>query len=166
MIEWFAVYTRPQAEVAASDRLRRQGYHAYLPMQRVWISHARRRRVASRPLFPRYLFVALDRSTTGWHPILSTVGVADMVRIGDKPAVVNPTVIDTIRKREGEGAFDRITAVQKFKLGEVVRIVAGPFEDCIGRLVEASDDERVHILFNILGRPVRARLSADALVGA
>src|SRR6185437_1454428 len=82
VISWYAVYTQPHAEPKALDHLLRQGYSAYLPRYRAKVSHARRRQIVLRPLFPRYLFVAVDRATMPWRPILSTVGVTDIVRTG------------------------------------------------------------------------------------
>ena len=80
MIRWYAVYTQPHGETKALEHLLRQGYSAYLPRYRARISHARRHQTVLRPLFPRYLFAGIDRASMRWRPILSTVGVADVVR--------------------------------------------------------------------------------------
>ena len=85
MITWYAVYTRPHGEAAALDNLLRQGYCAYLPRYRTRVRHARRLQSVLRPLFPRYLFAGIDRSSMPWRPILSTIGVTDVVRAGDEP---------------------------------------------------------------------------------
>ena len=61
MIRWYAVYTQPHAETKALEHLLRQGYSAYLPRYRTHVSHARRRLMVLRPLFPRYLFAGIDR---------------------------------------------------------------------------------------------------------
>ena len=74
-MQWYAVYTQPHAEPKALEHLLRQGYAAYLPRYRTKVSHARRRQIVLRPLFPRYLFAGIDRATMPWRPILSTVGV-------------------------------------------------------------------------------------------
>src|SRR5215471_20472886 len=100
MISWYAVLTRPQAESTALSNLLRQGYEAYLPRCRVRVSHARRRQIVLRPLFPRYLFAGIDRASMRWRPILSTFGVADVVRAGDEPAAVPSKIVATIRARE------------------------------------------------------------------
>ena len=63
MIAWYAVYTQPHAETKAAEHLLRQGYSAYLPRYRTWVSHARRRQPVLRPLFPRYLFAGVDRAS-------------------------------------------------------------------------------------------------------
>src|SRR5215472_13998046 len=99
MISWYAVLTRPQAESAALANLLRQGYEAYLPRCRVRVSHARRRQIVLRPLFPRYLFAGIDRTSMRWRPILSTFGVTDVVRCGDEPAPVPIEVVSAIEER-------------------------------------------------------------------
>src|SRR6266446_3767615 len=107
-MQWYAVYTQPHAEPKALEHLMRQGYSAYLPRYRTKVSHARRRQIVLRPLFPRYLFAGIDRATMPWRPILSTVGVTDVVRAGDEPAPVPAEIVAAIRRREEAGDFDRL----------------------------------------------------------
>src|SRR5205823_4940511 len=63
VMQWYAVYTQPHAEPKALEHILRQGYSAYLPRYRTKVSHARRRQIVLRPLFPRYLFAGIDRAT-------------------------------------------------------------------------------------------------------
>ena len=163
---WYAVHTHPHAETKALANLARQGYQAYLPRYRVWVSHARRRQLALRPLFPRYLFVAVGGPAMGWLPILSTIGVSGVVRAGSRPAPVPGEVIDAIRAREREGALDALSAVQALQPGEMIRVTAGAFEDMVGRLVELRDADRVVVLLELLGRTVRAQLAAEWIEAA
>lgn len=165
-MQWCAVYTQPHAEAKALDHLLRQGYTAYLPRYRTKISHARRRQIVLRPLFPRYLFAAVDRATMPWRPILSTIGVSDLVRRGDEPAAVPAEIVAAIREREGAGAFDRLGNRQTLRLGDLVRVTAGAFEDIVGRLVELRDQDRIVVLLELLGRTVRAQLRAEAVEAA
>ena len=163
MIHWYAVYTQPHAEPKALEHLLRQGYSAYLPRYRTRVSHARRRQIVLRPLFPRYLFAAVDRATMPWRPILSTVGVTDVVRTGDEPATVPEEIVAAIREREKIGGFDRIDPRQRLRLGELVRVTAGAFEGMIGSLVELRDQDRIVVLLELLGRAVRAQLAAEVV---
>ena len=163
MINWYAVYTQPHAEPKALEHLLRQGYAAYLPRYRTKVSHARRRQIVLRPLFPRYLFAGVDRATMPWRPILSTIGVSDIVRTGDEPTPVPTEIIKEIREREHAGAFDRLDSRPALKLGELVRVTAGAFEDMVGRLVELRDQERIVVLLELLGRAVRAQLRAEVV---
>ncbi|HYP35056.1 MAG TPA: transcriptional activator RfaH [Stellaceae bacterium] len=166
MIRWYAVYTQPHGETKALEHLLRQGYCAYLPRYRTLVSHARRRQTVLRPLFPRYLFAGIDRASMRWRPILSTFGVADVVRAGDEPAPVPSEIVSAIREREEAGGFDRISPQQSLRLGELVRVTAGAFEDMVGMLVELRDRDRVVVLLELLGRAVRAQLLAEAVEAA
>ena len=98
MITWYAVYTRPHGETAALENLLRQGYCAYLPRYKTRVRHARRLQSVLRPLFPRYLFAGIDRSSMPWRPILSTIGVTDVVRAGDEPHLVATDIVTTLQE--------------------------------------------------------------------
>lgn len=166
MISWYAVHTRPQSEMKALEHLLRQGYDAYLPRYRTQIRHARRLQTVLRPLFPRYLFAGIDRTAMRWRPILSTVGVSDLVRSGDGPLPVAAEIVDALRAQEGAGAFDALGRRRAPRLGDLVRISAGAFEDMIGRLIELRDQDRVVVLLDLLGRKVRAQIQAEAVEAA
>jgi transcriptional antiterminator RfaH len=98
-----------------------------------------------------------------WRPILSTVGVTDIVRAGDEPAPVPAEIVTAIRERENTGAFDRLDSRQMLRLGDLVRVTTGAFEDMVGRLVELRDQDRVVVLLELLGRAVRAQLRAEVV---
>ena len=166
MMRWYAVYTRPHDETKALEHLLRQGYTAYLPRFRTRISHARRRQTVLRPLFPRYLFAGIDHASMRWRPILSTVGVADVVRTGDEPTLVPSEIVIAIREREQAGDFDRLDPRRSLQLGDLVRVTAGALEDMVGRLVELRDQDRVVVLLELLGRTVPAQLGAGAVEAA
>ena len=166
MIRWCAVYTQPHGETKALEHLLRQGYCTYLPRYRTLVSHARRRHTVLRPLFPRYLFAGIDRVSMRGRPILSTIGVADVVRAGDEPSPVPSEIVTAIREREEAGGFDRRDPQHSPRLGELVRVTAGAFEEMVGRLVELRDQDRVVVLLELLGRGVRAQLRAEAVEAA
>jgi len=163
---WYAVHTQTHAETRALENLLRQGYHAYLPRCRTWISHARRRQLALRPLFPRYLFAGVDEPAMRWRPILSTFGVSDVVRAGDRPALVPSDMVEAIRMREQDGAYDKLDPRQSLRPGDLVRITAGAFGDMAGRLVVLHGTDRVIVLLELLGRKVRAELMGNMIEAA
>jgi len=166
VIRWYAVYTQPHAETKALEHLLRQGYSAYLPRYRTRVRHARRSQMVLRPLFPRYLFAGIDRAAMRWRPILSTIGVADVVRAGDEPSPVPSEIVDVIREREAAGGFDWCNPQHSLRVGELVRVTAGAFEGMVGKLVELRDRDRVVVLLELLGRGVRAQLRAETLEAA
>jgi len=166
VIRWYAVFTHPHGEAKALEHLLRQGYSAYLPRYRTRVSHARRHQTVLRPLFPRYLFAGIDRESMRWRPILSTFGVADVVRAGDEPVAVPSRIVAAIRAREQAGDFDRLNPQHSLSLGELVRVTAGAFEDMVGTLVALRDQDRIVVLLEWLGCLVRAELRTEAVEAA
>jgi len=166
VITWYAVYTQPNAEVKAAEHLARQGYAAYLPRYRRYVRHARTRALVLRPLFPRYLFVGLDRLVQRRRPIRSTVGVVGLVSSADEPVPVAAGIVEALRRQESEGAFDLVSPAQRLRAGDNIRVTQGPFVDLIGRLIGVADHERVFVLMDLLGRSVRAEVPALAVEAA
>ncbi|MBC8791942.1 MAG: transcriptional activator RfaH [Tagaea sp. CACIAM 22H2] len=166
MTDWFVVYTRSGAEKTALENLQRQGFEAYLPMCRRRRSHARRVDIVKRPLFPRYLFIAIDRMRDRWRPILGTMGVCDLLRRGETPTRVPEGVVDAIRASESANAFDDPDPAATFQPGQKVRVMLGPYAELIGRFQSAIESERVLVLLDLFGQEVRARIPKGDIVSA
>ena len=68
---WYVVQTQVHAERKAAAHLNRQGFATYLPAYMKRRRHARQVQNVIAPLFPRYLFVAVDQSDAALavHPI-------------------------------------------------------------------------------------------------
>src|SRR5262249_55482167 len=102
---WYVVQTQPHAENRALQHLERQGYRTYLPRYLKRRRHARRVETVAAPLFPRYLFVAVDLASQRWRSIQSTVGVARLVCNGEAPAMVAGDVVAGLKRRENADGF-------------------------------------------------------------
>jgi transcriptional antiterminator RfaH len=163
---WYAVYTRPREEFKALGHLQRQGYQVYLPRYATKIRHARKSVRVVRPLFPRYLFVRLNLAAEGWRSIRSTIGVTDIVCFGDQPAPLPSGVIEALQSQEVVGGFIQFADQNSFKPGDSVVVLKGPFARQLGRCDGASDNERVAILLDLLGRKVRVVLDVEAVEAA
>ena len=96
---WYVIQAKPRSEFAARDNLERQGYSTYLPV----VSQPRRRNnrriYITDPLFPRYLFIHLNKSTDNWSPIRSTLGVSKLVSFGFMPAMMPAELISLSQVR-------------------------------------------------------------------
>lgn len=160
---WYCLQTQPHAEQQALRNLANQGFDGYLPQYLKQRRHARRVDWVRAPLFPRYLFVALDLAAQGWRSIRSTVGVRQLVCLGEAPTPVPPPVIEAIRAREDEAGLIRLDQAPQFRRDEPVQVLAGAFADQVGLFQCASDRDRVMILLNVLGRSVRVRLPAEVV---
>lgn len=163
---WYVVQTHVHAETKAAAHLVRQGYPIYLPRYLKRRRHARRVEIVAAPLFPRYLFVTIDRLTQRWRSILSTVGVTHLVRNGEEPAAVPAGVVDELRRREDEQGLIKLDLRPRLTPGTKVRVVDGVFSDCLGLFEGMADRERVAILLDLLGRKVRVVLDGESVAAA
>jgi transcriptional antiterminator RfaH len=163
---WYVVQTQPRAETKAAAHLARQGFDTYLPHYLKRRRHARRVETVVAPLFPRYMFVAVDMAVQRWRAIQSTVGVSHLVCHGDGPAAVSPDIIHGLMAREDERGFVRLDRRPPFAPGDKVRILEGVFSACLGLFEGVADRERVAILLDLLGRKVRVTLDADVVTAA
>jgi transcriptional antiterminator RfaH len=77
---WFVVQTQVNGEAKAARNLLRQGYEVYLPRYLKRRRHARKVDHVARPLFPRYMFVAIEMATQRWRSIRSAFGVSHCIR--------------------------------------------------------------------------------------
>ena len=163
-MSWFVVRTQPNAEEKAVRHLLNQGFSTYLPRYRRRVRHARRVVDALRPLFPGYLFVRLDHAEMRWRSINGTIGVRYVLTDGDVPRCVPDRIVDEIRGREDESGVVKL--LSRLKRGQPVRLVQGPLADVDGLFEEMRDDQRVVLLFSLLGREVRTVVSAQDIVAA
>jgi transcriptional antiterminator RfaH len=163
---WYVVHTHVHAETKAASHLTRQGYAVYLPRYLKRRRHARRVETVAAPLFPRYLFVAIDRMTQRWRSIQSTIGVSQLVCNGDEPAMVPSGVVSGLRVREDEGGFIHLDPRPRFAPGDKIQVIEGVFGSCFGLFEGMADRERVAILLDLLGRKVRVVLDGEAIAAA
>ncbi len=163
---WYVAHTQPHAEAKAVAHLNRQGFEIYYPRYLKRRRHARKIETVAAPLFPRYLFVAVDLKAQRWRSIYSTVGVTRLVCNGDDPAAVPEAVVAALKSREDAHGFIKIESRPAFRPGEQVRVLSGAFSSCLGLFEGMAERERIAILLDLLGRKVRIVLDADLVAAA
>jgi transcriptional antiterminator RfaH len=163
---WFVAHTHPHAEGKATAHLNRQGFDIYYPRYLKRRRHARRIETVAAPLFPRYLFVAIDLNVQRWRSIYSTVGVSRLVCNGDDPTPVPDGIVEALKQREDAGGFIRLDTRPPFRAGDKIRVLDGAFSSCLGLFEGMAEPERIAILLDLLGRKVRVTLDADLIAAA
>jgi transcription elongation factor/antiterminator RfaH len=159
---WYAVYAQPHGETIAQLRLRAQNFRTFLPLHSKTVHHARKCRTFLAPLFPRYLFVALDLKRDRWRAINSTCGVTSLIMHEGLPAPVRSGAVETLFESstsEGEVCF-----CSKMVPGSRVRLVAGPFAGQLGILRDMSASGRVRVLIEMMGAHIPTDLRDSDVV--
>ena len=163
MTVWCAVQTQVRSEDKAAFHLRRQGYTVFLPKHLKRRKHARRIDWVPAPLFPRYLFVALDPEAGRWWSIRSTVGVSNLIFFDGRPAQVPAEIIDEIKARQDEKGLVKPRSGCGFKPGERVKIIDGPLNDMEGLFDCPNDEDRITVLLSLMGREVKVRVPLETV---
>lgn len=166
MIRWYVAYTQPQAETKAAQHLRNQGYPVFMPFCRRQRRHARRMETVLRPLFPRYLFVALDLERQRWRSVGGTRGVMHLVCQGERPAPVPAGVVEALQARADSSGVMPLDALAVLEPGRPLRITAGAFAGHTGRYDSLTEDERIVLLLDLLGRELEVAVPLTSVQAA
>ena len=149
---WYAVHTLPFAEARAERQLQWQEFRTFQPKRHKTVRHARKLRTVEAAFFPRYLFVVLDPDRHQWRRVNSTIGVSRLVMRGDQLLPVPRGVVEALI--EMADARGILQLGRGLRLGEPVRLMAGPFAEQLATLDHQDDAGRVRVLLHILGRQV------------
>ncbi len=159
------VHTRPHQEARAEENLKRQGFKTWLPMMLRSRRHARRIDTKREPVFPGYLFVDLDVDNETWVSINGTYGVKYILSDSRRPKPLPSEFIEALKHTLDED--DNCTvAPSGLKKGDLVKIISGPFVDCMATIRELLPRDRTQLLLATLGGNIVATVSKGTLVSA
>jgi transcriptional antiterminator RfaH len=95
-IHWYAVHTKPRAELLAQRALDREHIQTFYPKLKQRKTIRRVRRWITSPLFPSYIFARFDLAQSG-RLVQYANGVANLVSFGGKPAIVEDQLIHIVQ---------------------------------------------------------------------
>jgi transcriptional antiterminator RfaH len=117
-----------------------------------------------RPLFPGYVFVAIDLSKHRWRSVNGTFGVASLIMGGEQPTPVPSGVVEALIASCESHEAVRLDC--RLEIGQKVRILSGPFAETLCRLAHLDDRGRVCVLLEIMGMEVATQLDRSAIAPA
>lgn len=161
MPNWYVAQTRHLSEARAAHELEAQGLKVFLPRYLKRHSHARKVTWKPAPLFPGYLFVSFDPAVQRWRSVNGTYGVARLVAGTDGPAAIASGIIEKLMARRDGAGYIALPQRPVFQPGEPIRITRGSFENSLGLFEDFTDQDRVAVLLELLGRKVRVVLEED-----
>lgn len=163
---WFAVQCQAHREQRAAVQLRQQGFHVFLPLRPKTWRHARRIETRYVAFFPGYLFVVIDLVRDRWRSINGTYGVQRLVMAGgeERPAALPPGLVEALLCQADSRGCVRPSGL--LPVGQQVRILAGPFGDRMGELIELDEAGRVRVLIELLGGRIPVVLSRGEVMAA
>ena len=159
-LPWYLLQIKPNGLTRAEANLARQGVRCFMPRHRLPSRGPTPGRRA--PLFPGYLFAAFDPQRIAFRTVNATYGVARLVTGGyDLSRGLPPGLVEGLRARcDPEGM---LLPPARLKPNEKVRILSGPFAGFIAVVETLPSAERVRVLFEMMGREIRAELPRSGL---
>ena len=164
-MDWCVVYTNVYKETIAEKNLIGQNFITYMPKYKKIISHARKISMVIKPLFPRYLFVNVDLVAQRWPIINSTYGVNAIISMEGKPVIISEEIINKIKLCEKPDENINVVPYSFMTKGDEVNILEGVFSGKKGIFNGLTDNNRVKVLFNLLGKEVTLSVSRISLAG-
>ncbi|ADK80078.1 MULTISPECIES: transcription termination/antitermination protein NusG [Sediminispirochaeta] len=119
-----------------------------------------KKKVTNRKFLPGYILLEMDLPDRGWKAVCSQIkkiqGVTGFVGapVGAKPQPISSDEAKAILQKSGEIKADRtVRPRQSFSVGEVVRIVDGPFDTFTGNIEEVNLEKgKLRVMVGIFGR--------------
>ena len=153
---WYAVQHKPAQARRALAHLENQGVECFLPEIDVNTIRQGKRSVRREPLFKGYLFINLEPIDPVWHKLRSTRGVTKVVSFADKPAVIEDSVIDQIRR-----GLEQAEMAGGIKRGDALEILEGPFRGLNAIFQEYDGETRAMVLIDFLQKQHRVSMNLD-----
>lgn len=161
---WFLAQFKPNSHNIAERNLTRQGFRTFLPRQEETRRTQGKFNVQMRPLFPGYIFVALDILQGHWRSVNATYGITKLVSLGKEPTAVPDDLVNQLMLRCDQDG--KLLPPDRLKAGDPVVMTRGPFADFVGTIDSIAADRRVYVLMELMGGKTRVSVSADQLRSA
>ena len=146
--QWYVIQNKYQKESSLYQLLRDKGFEVFYPRLRVNPVNPRAKK--EKPYFPGYMFVRTDLSEVQITTFQRMPYAIGLVNFGGEPATVPEHVVDTIRKNVEDLGTARQNG-QKFRPGESVKVLNGPFSGYDGIFDKSlAGETRVQILLSLL----------------
>jgi transcription termination/antitermination protein NusG len=156
---WYVLHTKSRFENVVNEGLIKKSIEVFLPKIQVRSKRRDRKAMIRVPLFPGYLFVKSDLNPYKHLEIVKTVGAVRLIGNKDGPI---PVPSDTIKSLEiMVGGNNTIITGSRFKKGDRVVVVYGPFTGVIGTFVRYGGKGRVIVNIEALGQFAGAEVSEE-----
>ncbi len=156
---WYVLHTKSRFENVVNEGLLGKEKEVYLPKLLVRSKRRDRKAMIRVPLFPGYLFVKTDLNPHDHLDILKTVGAVRL--IGDKsgPIPVPDNTIDSLKIMVD--ADQMVATGNRFKEGDRVIVVNGPFTGVSGIFVRYKGGGRVVVNIDALGQSASVEVGEE-----
>jgi len=158
---WYVLHTKSRFENVVNEGLAKKSIEIFLPKVKVRSKRRDRKAMIQVPLFPGYVFVKTDLNPYEHIEIVKTVGAVRMIGNKDGPVAVPEVNIESLKIMVG-GNSSVITGT-RFKKGDMIMVVDGPFAGVTGTFIRYKGKERVVVYIEALGQFASVEVREDEI---
>lgn len=167
-LRWYVVHAYSNFEnkvkQALEERIKREGLEQYfgkilVPTEEIVEMRLGQQRKSERKFFPGYVLVQMELTDETWHLVKDVPKVLGFIGgTSDRPAPISEKEAMSILNKVEEGVNKPRPKIL-FEVGEVIRVIDGPFKDFNGVVEEVSyDKNKLKISVLIFGRSTSVEL--------
>jgi len=156
---WYVLHTKSRFENVVNEGLYKKSLEAFLPKIKVRSKRRDRKLMIQVPLFPGYVFVKSDLHPNEYLEILKTPGVVRVVGNKSGPLPVGDETVESLKIMVSGGR--EIVTGTRFKKGDKIMVVHGPFAGIIGYFIQYRGQGRVIVNIDALGQFAAANVSEE-----
>ena len=168
-LRWYVVHAYSNFEnkvkQALEERIKREGLDQYfgkilVPTEEIIEMRMGQQRKSERKFFPGYVLVQMELTDETWHLVKDVPRVLGFIGgTSDRPAPISENEAMSILNRVEDG-FNKPRPKVLFEVGEVIRVIDGPFKDFNGVVEEVNyEKNKLKIFVLIFGRSTSVELA-------
>lgn len=118
-----------------------------------------KKKITKKKVFPGYVLVEMTMSDDSWYVVRNTPGVTGFVGSGTRPIPLEYDEVKAILKQMG---FDEARPRVAFQVGDVVRVISGPFQNFDGRIDDVNIERgKLRVVISMFGRETPVELDFE-----
>ena len=167
-LRWYVVHAYSNYEnkvkLALQEKIELEGLQdkfgkILVPTEEVVEMRMGQQRKSERKFFPGYVLVQMELSDEAWHLVRNIPRVLGFIGgTAERPAPISDKEAEAILNRVEEGV-NKPRPKTMFEVGEVLRVIDGPFNDFNGNVEEVNyEKSRLKVSVLIFGRATPVEL--------
>ena len=168
MMHWYSLRVISGKEKSAEEHILREAgdnkinneiEEVFVPYEKVIEMRNNKKKIKEKMFFPGYVLIKMNLNANTKYIVENSPGVLSFVGPRGKKPV--PLRDDEIKRIFGEvERKEGLEVVETpFKIGDAIKVVAGPFIDFTGFVESVNDDkQKVKVTVSIFGRPTPIEL--------
>jgi transcriptional antiterminator NusG len=164
--KWYVIHTYAGYENRVERNLLRRVesmnmkdriFRILVPTEKEITSKGGQKKTVEKKVFPGYIMVEMILDDDSWSVVRNTPGVTGFVGPGSKPVSLSEKEVNRIMRQMGMAAEGRPRI--DFEVGQVVRVISGPFKNFEGTVEEINQEKgTVKVLVSLFGRETPVEL--------